>query len=127
MKNLMIIFFQLENVFVRLLDYGVLGIVLIIVGYFAFKMYNKINEDQKIWREEAIKSRQDLIDLTVKQNELNTTLIQIRQNDVKDHNKHFYDIRKKLENLPSDLRKELSVELLQAKCENKINTTPSRT
>lgn len=120
------LFFQLENASTRLLDYGVLGVVLLFIGYFAYKMYNKINEDQKIWREEAIKSRDDLIQLTIKQNELNSRLIEIRKQDVDDQRTNFYSLQKKLDNIPENVRKELSVDLFEARCDTKKKYTPAR-
>ena len=120
------LFFQLENESTRLLDYGVLGVVLLFIGYFAYKMYNKINEDQKIWREEAIKSRDDLIQLTIKQNELNSRLIEIRKQDVDDQRTNFYSLQKKLDNIPENVRKELSVDLFEARCDTKTKYTPAR-
>lgn len=123
---MLLLLLQLENASNRLLDYGVLGVVLVFIGFFAYKMYMKINEDQKIWREEAIKSRDDLIDLTIKQNELNSKLIEIRERDVDDQRTNFYSIQKKIDNMPESIRKELSVDLLEARCDTKKNNTPAR-
>lgn len=53
----MIRLFQIQEAGLRLLDYGILGIMLVVVGIFAYKMWQKINEDQSIWRNEAIESR----------------------------------------------------------------------
>ena len=112
----MLYFLQIENASNKLIDYGILGVVLIFVGFFAYKMYNKINEDQKIWRDEAIQSRKELINLSIKQNELNNKLIDIRQKDVDQNEKNFYDIRKQLDNMPESLRKELKAEFPEIAC-----------
>lgn len=105
---------QFENATNKLIDYGILGIVLLFVAFFAYKMYEKINEDQKIWRNEAIESRKDLIGLSIKQNELNSRLIDIREKDVEQNKENFHDIKKHLEKLPENIRRELQVDLMQA-------------
>jgi hypothetical protein len=102
-------FFQIDKALSALLEYGILGALLIFVGFFAYKMYIKINEDQKIWRNEAIASRKDLTNLMVRQNELNSTLINIRQKDVDQNKENFHDIKQHLERLPEQVAKEIKV------------------
>ncbi|RRO19686.1 hypothetical protein [Flavobacteriaceae bacterium 14752] len=108
--------FQIEQAGNKLLDYGILGVVLLFIGFFAWKMYQKINADQEVWRSEAIQSRKDLIELSVKQNELNSKLVDIREKDVEQNKDNHNNIKRHLERLPEEVAKEV-----------KINLTSSRT
>ncbi len=111
---MLILLFQIPEAGSRLLDYGILGIVLLFVAYFAYKMYQKINADQEIWRSEAIQSRKELINLSVKQNELNSKLVDIREKDVEQNKENHHDIKRHLERLPEDVAKEIKANLSSA-------------
>lgn len=103
--------FQIQDAGLRLLDYGILGIMLVIVGFFAYKMWQKINEDQNIWRNEAIESRKDQTKLMEKQNELNQALLNIREKDVEQHKNQFHDLKKMVEKLPDEISDKLKINL----------------
>ena len=104
--------FQLDSATNKLVDFGIIGVVLIFVGFMAYKMWIKINSDQEIWRTEAIESRKELINLSLKQNELNTKLIDIRERDVDLNKDNFHAIKQRLDEIPEKVRKELQVDLL---------------
>ena len=91
--------FQLDSATNKLVDFGIIGVVLIFVGFMAYKMWIKINEDQIIWRNEAIQSRQDLTGLMQKQNEINQDLISIRREDVNQNKENFHDIKENLKEI----------------------------
>lgn len=103
--------FQIQDVGLRLIDYGVLGIMLVVLGFFAYKMWQKINEDQNIWRNEAIQSRKDQTRLMEKQNELNQELLHIRQKDVEQNKDNFHDIKQELEKLPQEVADKIKINL----------------
>ena len=91
--------FQLDSATNKLVDFGIIGVVLIFVAFMAYKMWIKINEDQIIWRNEAIQSRQDLTGLMQKQNEINQDLISIRREDVNQNKENFHDIKENLKEI----------------------------
>lgn len=111
--------FQLEAASNKLIDYGLLGVIVIGLAYFIYKMSEKINKDQEVWRNEAIKSREAYIELSTQQHLTNQKLIDIRQRDVDQQKEHHFHIKKKLEDLPQSVRLELRNELNQR--ENKTS------
>lgn len=111
--------FQLERASNRLLDYGVLGVMVIGLAVLLYRMWEKINKDQEMWRSEAIESRKAFITLSQQQNLTNQKLIAIRERDV-DQNKDFHVlIQKKIDEFPSEVRKEMKAELM----EHQVNIT----
>lgn len=102
---------QLEKASEKLLDYGLLGIVVIALAFFLFKMWEKINADQAMWRTEAIESRKAFIDLSTQQNLTNQKLIDIRERDIDQEREHHDFVKKKLEDMPLAVRRELKNEL----------------
>lgn len=125
---------EASNIF---LEYGLLGAILVVLALFAYKMYNRINEDQKEWKELAKQAMLRNDELTKEQHAImrnnnanQQKLIDIRERDVEGHLKSLNDLDIKLKDLPKEVRKELQVDLLEAKCspkKNTIQTTPSKT
>jgi chromosome condensin MukBEF ATPase and DNA-binding subunit MukB len=109
------IFFQLENVTNKLLEYGILGIILISVAFVAYKMALKINADQEVWRNEAIEGRKDFVHLSQQANENSKALISMRERDVEQNREHHKMIERKLDGFPKEVREELRIELMEQK------------
>ena len=113
--------FQLENASNRLLDYGVLGIVLVGICFISYKMYNKINADGTEWRNVAKTQIDHNYKTSIEQNRINQRLIDIRERDTQ-ANRDFHKLLEiKINNLPKELRAELKSEIN----EQKINITSS--
>lgn len=113
------LFFQLENVSNKLLDYGILGIMVIVIGFIAFKMYNKINDDQKEWREIAKTQLNHNYKTNIEQNSINQKLIDIRERDVQENRDFHRLMENKMDQFPTEVRTQLRSELLEHKLQLK--------
>lgn len=116
---MMIIFFQLQNVSDKLLDYGILGIMVIVIGFIAYKMYNKINDDQKEWREIAKTQMNHNYKTNIEQNSINQKLIDIRERDVQENRDFHRLMEAKMDKFPREVRTQLKSELLEHKLQIK--------
>jgi hypothetical protein len=105
------LFFQLENIYDKLLDYGVLGIVLIGVCIISLKMYNKINEDGTEWRNVAKNQIDNNYKTNLEQNRINQRLIDIQERDTQSNREFHTMLELKMNELPKEVRAELKSEL----------------
>jgi hypothetical protein len=110
----MIIPLQVEAAGTKLLDYGIIGIALVFVGFFAWYLFKKVEKDGDLWRAESSKMNDNFITLVTEQNKTNQRLIDIREKDVA-QNKDFHDsMKKSVEDLPAQTIRELKYHNLQA-------------
>lgn len=115
---------QIDVAGTKLLDYGVLGIVLFIVGYFAYKLFMQQQEYTKEWKVEAKEAHHAFIELSAKQNSIAEKQIDI-QREQSLQTKEFYDnIIKRVDELPARTLKEINYSRLQ-QTQNHPNTTPA--
>jgi hypothetical protein len=118
---LLIMFFQIEYAGDRLVDYGILGIVLIGVSFIAYKMYQSITENGKEWRTIAKEQLKNNYATHIEQNKINQSLLEIRERDVQQNRDWNKFMEVKINDLPKNIRSELRSELN----EYKINKTSS--
>jgi len=102
----------------RLLEYGVLGIFLILTAYIAFQFYKKIEENSSEWKELGKKMSDNYTNIVIEQNTQNKKLIQIQRETVKQNQYFHKDISAKVDDLPNLITKE--IKLLQS-----TNYTPA--
>jgi len=115
---------QLEVAGTKLLDYGVLGIVLFFVGYFAYKLYMQQQGYTQEWKLEAKESHKAFVELSAKQNSISEKQIEIQEKQTL-QTKDFYDsIIKRVDELPSLTLREIEYNRLQDK-QNNPNVTPA--
>lgn len=115
---------QVDLAGAKLLDYGVLGIVLFFVGYFAYKLYMQQQEYTKEWKTEAKEARLEVFELTSKQNSISEAQLEIQKSQAV-QTKEFYDnIIKRVDDIPGRTVKEINYNRLQEK-QNSPNTTPA--
>jgi|AntRauTorcE11897_2_1112592.scaffolds.fasta_scaffold01837_3 hypothetical protein len=119
--NLFLIF-QIEKAGDRLVDYGILGIVLIGVSFIAYRMYQAISENMKEWRTIAKEQLKNNYDTHIEQNRINQSLITIRERDVEQNRDFNKFMEAKISELPKHIRSELRSELLQQSA-NKISSS----
>lgn len=115
---------QIDGALTALLDYGLIGILLVIVGYFAWHLYRIQEENSKEWKSEAKESSKAVYELTSKQNNINEKQLELQtQGNVQ--SKEFYDaLNNKMDLLPEKILKEMQYQkLVQAQQPN--NTTPA--
>ena len=121
---LYLLLFQLpiEGAANKLLDYGVIGIMIIFLAFIAFKFYQKIDENSKEWKQQAKDMAEKYTSLNIAQNENNKELIRIRNQDVTQNKEHQEKVERKLDELPEKILKEIQFAELQRK--QKPNLTP---
>jgi hypothetical protein len=110
---LLLLFFQIEKAGDLLLDYGILGIVLVGVVFIAIHMYKSITENCKEWKTIAKEQLQNNYDTHLEQNKINQTLISIRERDVLQNRDWNKLLEAKISELPKNIRAELRAELLK--------------
>ncbi len=114
---------QLESATAKLLDYGILGLALVFVGFFAWYLFKQQQRYAEGWREQSSKLAENFVDLVSKQNQTNQRLIDIREKDVAQSEKHHEDVKKGIQDLPEKIIKELNYQRLQIS--QQPNTTPA--
>ncbi len=115
---------QIGEAGTRLLDYGVLGIALIFVGFFCWYLINAREKDAKEWKEQGKEMSKNFVQLVTKQNETNQRLIDIREKDSNENREFHEDISRKVDDLPNRLLKEMEYRTLQ-KSQSNAHTTPA--
>jgi len=118
----LLLIFQIEKAGDRLVDYGILGIVLIGVSFIAYRMYQAISENMKEWRTIAKEQLKNNYDTHIEQNRINQSLITIRERDVEQNRDFNKFMEAKISELPKHIRSELRSELLQQSV-NKISSS----
>lgn len=113
---------QIDSAVTALLDYGLIAILLVIVGYFAWHLYRIQEENSKEWKSEAKESSKIVLELTNKQNNINEKQLDL-QTQGNMQSKEFYDaLNNKMDLLPEKIMKEMQYQkLVQAQQTN--NTT----
>lgn len=106
----------------KFLDYGVIGAVVIFLAFIAYKFYQKIDENAKEWKMQAISMAEKYTQLNIAQNENNKELIRIRNQDVTQNKDHQVKMERKIEELPEKIMKEIHFADLQRK--QTANLTP---
>lgn len=115
---------QIDLAGTKLLDYGVLGLVLFFVGYFAYKLYMQQQEYTKEWKSEAKEARMEVFELTSKQNSISEAQVEIQKAQAL-QTKEFYDnMIRKIDEVPRRTVKEIDYSRLQHQ-QNTPNTTPA--
>lgn len=115
---------QIETALLDFKNYGLPGLIILALGFFAWKLYSQQVKYAEGWRMEAKEMTQNFMDLSSKQNETNNRLIDIREKDVA-QNKEFYDdITKKVEAIPERTVRELDYRKLQ-RSQPSPNNTPA--
>lgn len=113
---------QIEAAGTKLLDYGVIGIALVFVGFFAWYLFKKQEKNADEWRDQSKKMSESFITLVTKQNETNQRLIDIREKDHSENKEFHEDISKKVDELPEKFIKEFEYRQLR---QQNINNTPA--
>lgn len=102
----------------RLLEYGVLGIFLILTAFIAFHFYKKIEENSNEWKEVAKSMSENYTNIVLEQNAQNKKLISLQRDTVNQNREFHNNINKKIDLLPATITKE--IEFL-----NRVHYTPA--
>ncbi len=114
---------QMQEVGNALLDYGIIGIALLIVGYFAWHLYKIQERNSEEWKKDAKESHKAFQELSSKQNMIAEKQIEIQEKQMI-QTKDFYDsLNEKVEDLPGRMIKEMNYQKLLA--QQSSNNTPS--
>lgn len=91
----------------RLLEYGLLGVFLVLLGVFAWHLYRKIDENSNEWKDMAKSMNKNYTDIVLQQNEQNKKLIAI-QRESSIQNKQFHDsMKNKMDRMPTHIVREI--------------------
>ena len=96
----------------RLLEYGVLGVFVILTSFIAFNFYKKIDDNSNEWKEIAKKMSDNYTNIVLEQNTQNKKLIQTQRETVSQNQYFHKDISAKVDDLPNLITKE--IKLLQS-------------
>ena len=97
---------QIEKISNVLLDYGVLGVILIAVAYFAWHLYKTQQTYADEWRKEAKEMTTAVVDISKEQNKINQRQVDIQEKQTI-QTKEFYDaLNIKMDEMPEKLIKE---------------------
>lgn len=96
----------------RLLEYGVLGVFVILISFIAFHFYKKIDDNSNEWKDIAKKMSDNYTNIVLEQNMQNKKLIQIQRETVSQNQYFHKDISAKVDGLPDLISKE--IKLLQS-------------
>ena len=109
----------MEQVTTPFLEYGVIGALCVLLLFAVRYLFKKSEENSAIWQDIAINSQKSFVAISLKQNETNQKLIEIRERDV-DQAKHFHvEISKKMEDMPARILKEIEYRKLH---DNQLNS-----
>lgn len=88
------------------LEYGVIGALCVLLLIAVRHLYLEYKKNSETWKQVALKSQDNFIEISKKQNETNQKLIEIRERDA-DQNKNFHvAIGKRLDEMPERIVKE---------------------
>lgn len=104
----------------KLFQYGLLGILLILVAAVAMKLFFLTQKNAKTWQKMAMDMNENFVNISVKQNSLNARLAEIMERSEEHNVKNFEKLDGKIEKIPQEVSKELRLELLVRK-----NNTPA--
>lgn len=104
---------QIENVGNSLLDYGVLGIVVVGIGYFAWHLFKTQQKYAEGWREEAKDMSKAFIELSAKQNSIAEKQADIQERQLVQTKDYYDTVMKRMEDMEDKVIREIHV-----------NTTP---
>lgn len=119
---------QADPVSGKFLEYGLLGALVVALFFVVRYLYLESKKDTQIWKDMAIKSQESFVNISIKQNETNQKLIEIRQKDVEEAKEFRAEVTQQLNELPERILKELHYKKLtdaQLKQGNGIHNTPS--
>lgn len=103
----------MEHVAPKLLEYGLLGVLVLVLGFVIWHLYKSKNDDVQIWKDMATKSHEQYIHLSIKQNETNSKLIDIREKDVEAGKEQRAKIIKDLEDMPAKVAERIKLDSLK--------------
>ena len=115
---------QIETALLDFKNYGLPGLIILALGFFAWKLYSQQVKYAEGWREEAKEMTQNFMNLSQKQNETNNRLIDIREQDVAQNKEFFKNISEKVSEIPEKTIKELEYQKLQ-RSQHVPNNTPA--
>jgi len=108
----MLIPLQLESAISSFLNYGIVGALLIVVGFFAWHLYKIQEENSREWKFEAKASNKQFVELASKQNDIAEKQLELqKQGNIQ--TKEYYDsMDSKMDTLPAKIMKEIQYQKL---------------
>ena len=120
----MLIPLQIQQATTKLLDYGILGLALVFVGFFAWYLFKQQQRYAEGWREQSAKLSDSFVSISQKQNETNQRLIDIREKDVMQSKDYHEDIRRSVDAIPEKIIKELNYQKFQISQNPNLTSAP---
>jgi hypothetical protein len=102
-------FLNLTNAGSALIDYGVLGIVVLAVGYFAWHLFKTQQKYAEGWREEAKEMSKAFIELSAKQNAIADRQADIQERQVSQTKEYYDSVSKKISDMETRVIEEIKV------------------
>ena len=113
---------QIDLAGTKLLDYGVLGLVLFGVCYFAWHLFKTQQKYTDEWRTEAKEMSKAVVSISNEQNKINHRQVEIQEKQTA-QTKEFYDsLSQKVDGMPEKFIKEWRYSQLQDQQNNPHNT-----
>jgi hypothetical protein len=102
-------FLNLTNAGNALIDYGVLGIVVLAVGYFAWHLFKTQQKYAEGWREEAKEMSKAFIQLSTKQAMIDEKQAEIQERQMNQQQHNHEETITKLDKMESKIIEEIKV------------------
>jgi hypothetical protein len=102
-------FLNLTNAGNVLLDYGVLGVVVLATGYFAWYLFKTQQKYAEGWREEAKEMSKAFIELSAKQNAIADRQADIQERQVSQTKEYYDSVSKKISDMETRVIEEIKV------------------
>ena len=115
---------QIEKAGNVLLDYGLLGALVLALVYLAWHQYSKDQRLSDEYRKDAKQSNEKLMELSFRQTSLQEKQTELQEKQA-NQTKEFYDsIGKKIDEIPDRVMKEMDYKKLQ-EAQNRPHNTPA--
>ncbi len=108
-----------------LLEYGVIGALCLLLLIAVRYLFLEHEKNSKIWQELAINSQNNFLEISVKQNQTNDKLIEIRERDVDQAKNFHFEISKKIDEHTSRILKEVEYRKTKEIQYRNENVTPA--
>lgn len=105
----MILPLQITNAGNALVDYGVLGIVVVGIGYFAWHLFKTQQRYAEGWREEAKEMSKAFIELSAKQNSIAEKQADIQERQLVQTKDYYDTMIKRVDDMEERVIKEIKV------------------
>lgn len=96
----------------KILEYGLLGVAVVVFGFVIWHLYKGKSEDAKTWKEMAQKSSQEFIHISIKQNETNSKIVDVQKQMAEDNRRFHDEMYKRIEDLPAKVAERIKLDQL---------------